>query len=503
MPKIKITEKNLTDSGLLNNSNNTVYIPGFATADTGGPILFTTSAALIEDEEHNFDPDCLSFKLATHLLNIGFYVLYEGFAATSVIEGKLPAEAWERLKDKTNYNVRFLTNGGFANEASFTPDSAEVSCAASRGDCIALLDHKKDVSGNEEDIYLPLINAPETWSVSYTSYFEQAHAFSKIASESTPTFTTNKYYVAKNNTPVLTDPNDFILLTSKPEGWDEQYTDYYEDTITYENIATGTGAPTFVINKYFKAIGSTDARAAVAAVRSTFSGITNGEYAAAFTPWFTTKNSELIDEDTGTEYIPASFGYLFAYAQSIKNNPVWYAAAGSQRGLIPELDDVLTAYSNAECEILQGRSSTEEVVLDDESDNNDFAINPIANIRPFGYIIWGNRTLLKPEVGALKATAFLNVRNLITEIKKLLFDTARKYTFDQNSDILWINFSSRIIPLLENMKVGNGILGYTFTRDKTDRKARLKASLVIVPIEGVEDFEFEIELKDSLNITNI
>ena len=239
-----------------------------------------------------------------------------------------------------------------------------------------------------------------------------------------------------------------------------------------------------------------------ASIRAKFASISNGEFAAAFAPNWYTYNKELC-EGENKELIPASFGYLFAYAKAIRNNPEWFAIAGSQRGIIDELDSVEYELSNADCEILQGRGASEEVDLDDISgkDNVGFAINPIALQNPFGIVIWGNRTL-KNNDAARKTTAqsFLNVRNGVNAIKKSLYTAARKYTFEQNSETLWLNFTGQVTPLLDKMKANQGLDDYKFTRLPTSAKARLRANLKIIPIEAVEDFELNIELTDSLEV---
>lgn len=234
----------------------------------------------------------------------------------------------------------------------------------------------------------------------------------------------------------------------------------------------------------------------VSSVRGKFNS-TNGEYAAAFTPWFITNHGDFGENVK----IPACYGYLFAYANAIKNNPEWYAIAGQLRGVIPELADVCHAYSSAEVEILQARSSDAEVDLDHADDNNDFAINPICNVRPAGYIIYGNRTLIQNIAGyTLTAQSFLNIRNGVSAIKKVMYDASRKYTFEPNTETLWINFQAYITPLLNKMMTGNGLLGYRFIRQTTDAKARLKARLNIIPVEAVEDFDLEIYMTDDLTV---
>lgn len=228
----------------------------------------------------------------------------------------------------------------------------------------------------------------------------------------------------------------------------------------------------------------------------------NGEYAAGFTPWFYTKNSDFVTDDEDEVKIPAAFGYLFAYANATKNSPEWYAIAGFERGIIPELSRVCHSYTTAEVEVLQGRSATEEVELDDAADNVGFAINPICYVRPAGYIIYGNRTLRVNDASKkLIASSFLNIRNGLSAIKKVMYEASRKYTFEPNTETLWINFQSYITPLLDKMQTGDGILGYTFIRQKTDAKARLKARLNLIPVEAVEDFDLEVRLADDLTVS--
>lgn len=243
-------------------------------------------------------------------------------------------------------------------------------------------------------------------------------------------------------------------------------------------------------------------------VKTAWEGNTTSEpmsFAASFVPTIKV-NIIGLDDSVSEEWCPASFGYLCAYAQSVQTNPIWYAAAGSYRGVIPGLVDVLKKYTTAEVEILQARAKDEEVALGDKGDNVGIAINPIVYQRPFGVLVWGNRTSRDNQededgTGLVKATSFLNVRLLATEVAKTAYNAARKYTFEQNSEVLWTNFTSRIIPTLEKMSTGNGILDYTIARVPTTKKARLAAKITLVPIEAVEDFDIEIELADEISIT--
>jgi hypothetical protein len=130
------------------------------------------------------------------------------------------------------------------------------------------------------------------------------------------------------------------------------------------------------------------------------------------------------------------------------------------------------------------------------------AINPIIKLRGTHYL-WGNRTThalgaVNTSEGDLKASHFLNIRQLCCTIKKKVYVTCRQATFDPNSDMLWVNFCNTLKPMLEKMKADQGIADYKISKVKTNRKAFLSAIIRIVPIEAVEDFDISIHLEDSL-----
>lgn len=229
----------------------------------------------------------------------------------------------------------------------------------------------------------------------------------------------------------------------------------------------------------------------------------NGDFATMFTPWAaynrTTTDKEFIKDDNGniTEKImtsvptrlPASFAYLIALGDSIRTNANWLAIAGSARGVVLNLatDGMTTNIPNGAADAMQPRDGV--------------AVNAITNIKPYGWTIWGNRTLKNNgEKGNLTATSFLNVRNLISDVKKLAYRVARQLTFEQNNDILWVNFKGLIAPTLDRMLSGYGISGYKIVRDteheKASEKATVCAKIILYPVYPVEDFYITIVLKD-------
>lgn len=236
-----------------------------------------------------------------------------------------------------------------------------------------------------------------------------------------------------------------------------------------------------------------------ATVKADTSWKAHGEFATMFTPWATynrlttDKNSITGQITTVSDQVrmPASFAYLIALADSIKTNANWLAIAGSARGSVLHLADggMTTVIPNGAADKMQPR--------------NGVAINPITNINPYGNIIWGNRTLKdNADQGNLTATSFLNIRNLVSDVKKQCYRTARQLTFEQNNDILWINFKALMSPLLDTMLSGYGISGYKMVID-TDKmrelnypKATLCVKIILYPVYPVEDFYISIVLKD-------
>lgn len=227
--------------------------------------------------------------------------------------------------------------------------------------------------------------------------------------------------------------------------------------------------------------------------------ITNGQYSAIFTP--SVCYAGMDDTTYNNNKFPASFHYLACFIRSVNElkNPEWFAAAGMTRGL-SNLAVNGTAYKLGEIAInaLEPRCIQSS---NDDSTPCNVACNVIAKIRDI-YYLWGNRTAYALGVagaanGDLVASHFLNIRQLCSTLKKQIYQACRRYTFDPNSDVLWINFCNSIRPTLERMKADQGIVDYKIIQVATSQKAKLKARIRIIPIEAVEDFDIEVSLEDS------
>jgi hypothetical protein len=238
-------------------------------------------------------------------------------------------------------------------------------------------------------------------------------------------------------------------------------------------------------------------------------------YVAVFAPYV----NYILAEDViyNNSIFPASFHYLACAANSSANNfNEWYANAGYTRGVAKyTIQSTGCKFGEIAVQSLEPRFLLKvgtEPAVDKNGDplvpaqnadiNTSVAVNLIIKIKG-SYYLWGNRTGKKlgtrgASDGDLVAQHFLNVRQLCTTIKKQIYVTCRRLTFDPNSNILWTNFRSLLTPMLEQMKADQGIRDYKFVKNTTDRKALLSAKIRIVPIEAVEDFEIGLYLEDSL-----
>ena len=212
------------------------------------------------------------------------------------------------------------------------------------------------------------------------------------------------------------------------------------------------------------------------------------KYAAYFAPTVTYGLTEDVDFGNNTTF-PGSFHYLACAARNAANYSEWYANAGYTRG-ISNFTIVRTGYKFGEAAI--------QALEPRYSGSTSKAINLIVKIKS-DYLLWGNRTAETLDQVGLRASHFLNIRQLCSTIKKQVYVACRRFTFDPNSDVLWINFCNAIRPTLEKMKADQGINGYKIIKTNTHgQKGLLSAAIRIVPIEAVEDFIIDLYLEDSI-----
>ena len=246
-------------------------------------------------------------------------------------------------------------------------------------------------------------------------------------------------------------------------------------------------------------------------------GTIAGSYAAMFTPWYECSSPIVLedykssdDDSNAAHYLamPASLAYLTTLARQIRDYNPWLAVSGVRRGQVPYLSKL-----HINRNLTNNIADSYQQVPQDGYTNGKGAlrsINPITNIRNYGCCIWGNRTLRSNSEGT-KATSFLSTRNQISDIKKCIYETSQKLLFEQNSDVLWINWKSYVTPLLDSMISNNIIRDYTITRYNIDPESgervpayKILAAIRIVPINAVEQFELTINIEnDTTDVVSV
>ena len=211
-----------------------------------------------------------------------------------------------------------------------------------------------------------------------------------------------------------------------------------------------------------------------------------GEFCTMFTPWAQYSSS------FGTTLQAGSFGYLTALAESIQSYPNFLAVAGTARGQLTNLIALDTF-----------NVMPYKVVNNIYQSRDKISINPITEITPYGWTIWGNRTLFdNSKRKNLVARSFLNIRNLVSDIKKQAYVTAKRLMFEQDSDVLWLRFKMGLTPLLDSMKTSNGLSDYRVIRAtaKYDgsplNKGEIAAIIRIFPKYAIEDWEISVVISD-------
>ena len=221
-------------------------------------------------------------------------------------------------------------------------------------------------------------------------------------------------------------------------------------------------------------------------------GGNGGKFTAVFAPRvaydFGYSEDDVYSND---QLFPASFHYLACAAYAQERYAEWYAVAGYTRGICGKPIKYLTkTFGDVDVNTLCPRVANDYAKV--------AAVNLIITERG-NYYLWGNRTAEPLTNKGLIFSHFLNIRQLCCTLKQVLYEATRQFTFEPNSDLLWINFVNAIKPTLEAMKADQGISGYKISRVATDKKALLVAKVRIVPIEAVEEFDIRIYLEDSLS----
>ncbi len=509
-------------------------------------------------EEGTMDP---GYVYAKELLTAGLPVLYERVNTDTngaditvdymyqVLSEVTDHHIWENLKDINEYNeLKFLTSGGYPT-FEYSSKKLIYTCADIDRDMITLAEDTFKANFGENK--LPIPTASTTYKFTWAKAKAEAYWVADIAElqriknpeigEYYWVEELDALYTYKQTSESAVEPVVYEWIAVDPleyEVWTAEFKEAPENTYSDANlkktwgltlgawISKIDGCSISVIwnaannstivakmlscastrgdcvalidhtNYSARPVDATNIKSvyySIANTNSDYSIKTKGEYGAMFTPWCgyplasALYNTTTYANTIEPEAMPGSFGYLKALAEYLQSSTLdWMAIAGTARGAVditkPNLINGLRI-SNA--------------IADDYQPRDGIAINAITNIKPYGYLIWGNRTLKNNALdGDLTASSFLNMRNMVSGIAKLAYTAAKKYMFEQNSDILWINYTSILTEELDSIVSGGGLVDYEISRISTTERAKIACKITLYPVYAVEAFDITIELTD-------
>jgi len=217
----------------------------------------------------------------------------------------------------------------------------------------------------------------------------------------------------------------------------------------------------------------------------------NSSYAASHAPW---ANLSL---KTGTaKWCPPSFVFLYQLSKSINaGNKIWQPMAGVNRATVSEVNRLEYNIGAATLDNWQNHGGTGTYVYQ--------SINPIMRLRQYGYVIYGQRTLYYINSTTHSALEELAVRMVSIEIKRKIFETCIRLSFEFNNLHTWNEFKGTMIPYLDSLYQNDAITSYQVimnsnTTTPTDiQQNKVNGVVRITAGRAVEYFDIGFELTPS------
>lgn len=214
--------------------------------------------------------------------------------------------------------------------------------------------------------------------------------------------------------------------------------------------------------------------------------VPDGEYGALLLPNLTSTLTLNSAASIGSTILtmPSIYGYLINYGKSLAKGQEWLPMANSERGSVSSIgvtDLTVTKY-NLDTNIIK--------------DTDGVSFNGIVNLRPYGDVIWGDRTLLKLTT-TVKATAYLSLGLLVCDVAKRAYQAAVRYTYESNNDVTWFNFKTRVTSLLDEMVAAGVLSNYKMQKQPSKTYNTITCKITLYPNLPVENFEIYINLENA------
>lgn len=181
--------------------------------------------------------------------------------------------------------------------------------------------------------------------------------------------------------------------------------------------------------------------------------------------------------------IPAGYAYLTSLGSCMKNNQNWLPVANSSRGGV----------SLGNSDLKMSKYHFDNNIIKDEQCT---AFNGIVPIRPYGDVIWGDRTLL-PLEDSVKASGYMSLMVMVCDISKEAYNAAVRYTYESNNDVTWLNYKTRLVKLLDQMVSAGVLQSYKIAKLASKTYNTIVCKISIRPNLPVENFDISIHMENA------
>lgn len=500
MPRISVTERDLSwyfrqrGQGVA-----TVYIPGIATFGPQTPVLCdSTNFANVFGTDPVDIPDELSYLTATSFIKSGFNVLFHRFVPDSATTAKCNCSS----EDENSVIISAKYPGSFGNKITL-----EIKTISSEKKTFTIFVY---LSG-ETLVETLTVSLLDTQSDKYYKFFQSDYIKIDVVGDASVVEITNTSKTLAGGTDYSSEMTPDKVLEEianavSTEGALLDLKDPYQYGL---DIITSAGLPRYKskteidpVDKALKDLAESRGTAVYLIDGSrdwdsvdlyTYAGLFNSSYTAAFGPW---GYAQYVSRGT-TALLPGSYALIIAWAQSCSaGNPLWMAPAGVKRASLGSF------YKETIYPV--GKTILDSWQSHDYVKPNSYSINPIMKIKQYGYVIYGNSTLLHTRNdGATSMLQSFSTRVLANLIKGKAFEISLTLQFDQLSSDLFTQFKSLLGVYMDQLRYQNALYDYEIVLENevlTSADLNEKKLPVIVrisPNPAAENFDISLEITQS------
>lgn len=204
----------------------------------------------------------------------------------------------------------------------------------------------------------------------------------------------------------------------------------------------------------------------------------DSDFGALYWPWLKMRDTH----NQVDVWVPPSGSVMATIARSDQLSAPWYAPAGVNRGIVPNITDVFSRPTLAERDLMYGYRN---------------AVNPIVQFVNFeGFVIWGQKTLQRRPT----ALDRVNVRRLMFYIEKRIRAASRQLLFDPHDEELRQKFVRISTAILTEVQVGRGVTDFRVKcdaelnpSDVIDRN-EMRARIAVQPTRAAEFIFIEFSI---------